>query len=281
VPDGAIAVLPKNAIQADWNAELADWADQYLLNEFVVGVSIGDEQAAFPLSSLNSREIINAVVGGRPVAVTWCPLCQSSVIYSREFQNQTLTFGVSGMLFENALVMFDRETDSYWSHFSGRCLGGAFEGASLTMLAGSAPLRLGAWLDTHPDSQIYIDQGERDAVTNLVRTANGTVICLPSLDPPVAVEMGVLMEHGIMQFRHDDDTVVVYASEDLELIRAFIAPDSVVIKFEENLLIVDGFVHNPLTGKGAGTNLQQIVSFPALKQAWRDHHPDAAIKNQP
>jgi hypothetical protein len=90
---------------------------------------------AYPIRILNYHEIVNDVVDGVPVAVTWCPLCGSAVVYDRRVDGETLTFGVSGKLAADDLVMYDRETGSEWKQSLGRCIAGTHEGRSLDVLA--------------------------------------------------------------------------------------------------------------------------------------------------
>jgi hypothetical protein len=87
---------------------------------------------AYPLRILDYHEIVNDEADG-PVAVTRCPLCGSAVAYDRRVGERTLTFGVSGKLADDDLVMYDRETDSEWKQSLGTCIGGPLEGTELSV----------------------------------------------------------------------------------------------------------------------------------------------------
>jgi Protein of unknown function (DUF3179) len=65
------------------------------------------------------HEIVNDAVGETLIAVTWCPLCNSSVMFDRRVASRTLSFGTTGKLRNSDLVMYDRETDSWWQQFGG------------------------------------------------------------------------------------------------------------------------------------------------------------------
>jgi hypothetical protein len=91
----------------------------------------GQEWRAYPLRILNYHEIVNDRLGDLPVAVTWCPLCGTIVVYDRRVGDQTLTFGVSGKLADDNLVMYDRETGSEWKQSLGTAIAGPLEGESL------------------------------------------------------------------------------------------------------------------------------------------------------
>jgi hypothetical protein len=124
-------VLDKDAIPSIddpvFGEEFVGHADDEVL------VLDGERPKAYPLRILNFHEIVNDVVGGDPVAVTWCPLCASAVVYERTVDGRVLTFGVSGKLADDDLVMYDRETESEWKQSLGECIAGEFEGTELTV----------------------------------------------------------------------------------------------------------------------------------------------------
>ena len=86
------------------------------------------------------------------VAVTWCPLCYSALVFSREVDGRSLAFGVSGKLLQNTLVMFDRETGSLWSQLYGGAISGELRGQALAVFP-SVLTTWEAWSDQNPDGQ--------------------------------------------------------------------------------------------------------------------------------
>jgi hypothetical protein len=100
----------------------------------VISIQIGGEARAYPLRIMIWHEIVNDTVGGTPVAVTWCPLCNSSVVFDRRIAGRTLSFGTTGKLRNSDLVMYDRETENWWQQFGGECIVGALLGAELKLL---------------------------------------------------------------------------------------------------------------------------------------------------
>jgi hypothetical protein len=102
--------------------------------EPVIAVAIGGEARAYPLRVMIWHEIVNDVVGGVPIAITWCPLCNSAVVFDRRQGDRTLSFGTTGKLRNSDLVMYDRQTESWWQQFTGECIVGAMLGRSLQML---------------------------------------------------------------------------------------------------------------------------------------------------
>ncbi len=103
-------------------------------NEPVITVELGGEAKAYPLSILIWHEIVNDVIGGVPVAVTFCPLCNSSVVFNRVVDGVVLDFGVTGKLRNSDLIMFDRQTESWWQQFTGEGIVGALTGAQLEII---------------------------------------------------------------------------------------------------------------------------------------------------
>lgn len=83
----------------------------------MITVEIGDATPrAYPIRYLTWHEIVNDTVGGVPVAVTFCPLCNSALTFERRVKGKVLTFGVTGKLRHSDMVMYDRETQSWWQH---------------------------------------------------------------------------------------------------------------------------------------------------------------------
>lgn len=84
----------------------------------------GQNVKVYPYNILNWHEIVNDTVAGVPVAVTFCPLCGSAIVFDRRVNAETLTFGVSGFLLESNMIMFDRENEALWQQSTGRVLAG-------------------------------------------------------------------------------------------------------------------------------------------------------------
>ena len=120
--------------------------------EPVISVVVNGEAKAYPLAILMWHEIVNDTVGGLPVTVTFCPLCNAAITFDREFGGQVLTFGTSGMLRHSDLVMWDRQTQSWWQQFTGEALVGDY--ASIDAVLKFVPSSIIAWetfADAYPD----------------------------------------------------------------------------------------------------------------------------------
>jgi hypothetical protein len=117
--------------------------------EPVVMVEEQTEAKAYPLQILIWHEIVNDVVGGRPVAVTYCPLCNTALAFDRRLDGKVLDFGTTGRLRHSDLVMYDRQTESWWQQATGEGIVGELAGTKLEFV--NAPLVSWATFKaTHP-----------------------------------------------------------------------------------------------------------------------------------
>lgn len=129
-------------------------ADEDLIDrEPVIAVEINGDARAYPLGILTRHEISNDVIGGVPVAVTFCPLCNSAIAFEREFGGVVYNFGVSGFLRNSDLIMFDRQTETWWQQFTGEAIVGELTGTLLEVV----PSSIISWTDfkaAFPDGQV-------------------------------------------------------------------------------------------------------------------------------
>jgi len=95
------------------------------------GLDVNGDARAYPVQILIWHEIVNDTVGGTPVIVTFCPLCNSGLVFKRVVNGRVLDFGTSGKLYKSDLVMYDRQTDSLWAQMEGRAVVGTFAGTRL------------------------------------------------------------------------------------------------------------------------------------------------------
>ena len=154
----------------------------------VLVLELADEARAYPVRILDFHEVVNDRVGDRPVAVTWCPLCGAGVVYDRRVSGApgrgdatgstggtvppgggsggatggsgaaVLSFGVSGKLADDDLVMYDRETGSEWKQSTGLAIDGPLSGTELRVLP-AAMTTYGAFRETHPDGVVLQPPG--------------------------------------------------------------------------------------------------------------------------
>ncbi len=128
---------PKDGIPALTEPDFIDVTEEDRLapREPVVAVEIeGATPRAYPIRYLTWHEIVNDLVGGVPVAVTFCPLCNSFPTFDRRVGGQVLEFGVSGKLRHSDMIMYDRQTESWWQQAVGEGIVGHHTGTRLDPL---------------------------------------------------------------------------------------------------------------------------------------------------
>ncbi|NNC75794.1 MAG: DUF3179 domain-containing protein [Acidimicrobiia bacterium] len=136
---------------------LGEWLEP---EEAVVFVERNGDARAYPVRVLMNHEIVNDTIGGDPITVTYCPLCNSALAFVREVNATETTFGVSGMLFNSSLVMYDRLTQSLWLHFTGEAVIGERTGDQLERVSAGL-LSWQGFVDAHPDG-LVLDPPNRD-----------------------------------------------------------------------------------------------------------------------
>ncbi|MDF1570611.1 MAG: DUF3179 domain-containing protein [Bacteroidales bacterium] len=138
-----------------WDWEKA--AENFFTHEPVIAVEVNGQARAYPLSILTYHEIVNDRVGGQPISVTYCPLCNAALVFDRQLsfngKDYLLDFGVSGMLRNSDLVMWDRQTESWWQQFTGTALVGDLTGATLDIIS-SMLISLEEFFDTYPGGKV-------------------------------------------------------------------------------------------------------------------------------
>ncbi len=136
--------------------ESASEASTYLAeHEPVLSVEIGEEARAYPLAVLIWHEIVNDEVGGVPISVTYCPLCNTAIVFDRRVgaDERVLDFGTTGNLRNSDLIMWDRQTQSWWQQITGDAIVGEYTGTKLELLPGT----LVSWRDfrdSFPDGRV-------------------------------------------------------------------------------------------------------------------------------
>ncbi len=111
-------------------SEVRDLAD----TEPVIALEVNGEFRAYPLRVLTWHEIVNDTFAGVPVTVTYCPLCNAAIVFDRRIDGRVLDFGTTGKLRNSDLVMYDRQTESWWQQFLGQAIVGSMTGKTLKML---------------------------------------------------------------------------------------------------------------------------------------------------
>ncbi len=149
---------PKDGIPALDRPKFEDVrrADSWLSDRepvVIVTARGGGVAKAYPLQILIWHEIVNDVVGGTPVTITFCPLCNTALSFDRRFDGKLLDFGTTGRLRHSDLIMYDRQTETWWQQATGEGIVGQYAGERLTFVA-SPLINWKTFKDRYPDGQV-------------------------------------------------------------------------------------------------------------------------------
>ncbi len=165
VPLGGIPELNNpsrvEAIDADWMVD----------DEIVLGVIANGESVAYPLRIMARHELANDTIGGDDLAIVYCTLCRSALVFERQVGDQTLSFLTSGLLLNSNKIMYDVETGTLWHHLRGLAIGGPLIGTEL-QLRSVNHMRWSDWVAENPDTEvltlprpIFFDDPERPPIS--------------------------------------------------------------------------------------------------------------------
>jgi hypothetical protein len=264
----------------------------------VFGVARDGEAKAYPRYLLAHHEIVNDVVGGEPVAVTYCPLTGTA----QGFRRGDTTFGVSGQLVNSNLIMYDRGTDSWWPQMLATGIDGPLAGETLDEFR-VVWTTASAWADRHPDSVVmsdetgYVRRYESDpygtyAPLGGYYARDGTLfppLSTPAEGHPKSVVIGARTETGAVAFdketlladrvltgRIGGDGARVVAVADPGLATGHVYRNS-----EGRSVEPDGDAYR-VDGEGGGfaasdLPLERVLALDAMWFAWRGFYPDTAF----
>lgn len=258
------------------------------------GVEIDGDVRAYPQHILVWHEIVNDVVGGERVAVTYCPLTGTA----QGFYRGETTFGVSGQLINTNLVMFDRATDSYWPQILARGITGPHNGDYLTefQVVWTTWKR---WRTSHPETKVLSENtgfaknygsdpyGDYLEESGYYVTANtmfplldrddrfhpkDVVIGARNEDGALAVEKDRLREETVVEGTLDDVNYVTVYDADLDTGYVYRNPDAITVEPRGEEYAVDGDTHGP-----ADLPLDRQIAFDAMWLAWYGYYPSTVI----
>ena len=299
-------LLPKDAIRSIDEPQFirageAEWAP----STQVIGIEVEGDARAYPLPVLSAREIVNDVVGGRPVAVTYCPLCLTGLVFDRTLDGQVVEFGVSGQLLMNVLVMYDRETGSLWSQILREGLTGPNKGRTLAVVD-SLQTTWATWRRLHPDTLILDIDPRGDSYASYYRSADAGVLGDFVEDERLAtkaVVVGIVVgrtprayplpeagDGGVVNdviertpvavvFGSDGVTGVVYDRRVAGRLLTFdpLASDPDTIVDRETRTVWAALTGRALTGPLAGATLQRLTATNSFWFGWRDFYPHTSV----
>lgn len=274
-------------------------------SDVVIGLEINGDARAYPLFILVWHEIVNDVVGGTPVAVTYCPLCYTNQVFERIVNGNEVEFGTSGKLYQSNLLMYDRWTDSYWSQGLGMAVTGKLSGIQLKTIPFDV-ITWGDWKKLHPDSLVLTtDTGH---LRSYATDPYGDYYTDPRIIFPVDNMDDRMHPKEIILGFHEDGIYKAYKQNDVELhnvINDNIGETSLMLvslfpqnsrAFDRNLngeilqfQYVDGKITDAKTesvwsydglaisGPLEGNYLTRISMEPGFWFSWVAFHPDTAV----
>ena len=140
-------------------------ADYLLDDDLVFGVEINGDARAYPLRIMGWHEMFNEVIGGVPVALAYCTLCGSGILFETQVEgrDRPFVFGSSGLLYRSNKLMFDRATDSLWNQFTGRPVVGPLVASGIELKIRPVVIASWArWRESHPKTRVLsLDTGFR------------------------------------------------------------------------------------------------------------------------
>ena len=122
-------------------------------DDIVVGVTLQGQSRAYPIRILVRHELVNDSFNGAPILVSYCPLCGSALVFDRRINGEAADFGVSGLLHNSDLIMYDRDTESLWQQITGAAFAGQHRGQKLQTIP-SAMTSWSQWLAAHPNTSV-------------------------------------------------------------------------------------------------------------------------------
>lgn len=131
-------------------ASQADWLRD---DDRILGISYNSITKAYPMRILDWHEVVNDFFGEEPILVTWCPLCGSGMAFKSEIDGEILEFGVSGLLYNSDVLLYDRQTESLWSQISTEAITGVWQGSRLEQIPANHTT-WGDWVRRHPDTKV-------------------------------------------------------------------------------------------------------------------------------
>ncbi|MCF6302641.1 MAG: DUF3179 domain-containing protein [Devosiaceae bacterium] len=149
-------------------------------NEPVVALNINGVARAYPLRYLMWHEIVNDTIGGVPVAVTYCPLCNTSLVFERTLDGEPVTFGTTGKLRFSNLLMYDRKEQNWWQQYSGEAVVGTRAGERLRAIP-SFLISFDLFLERFPDGDVLLADGRRARLSGTNPYVNYDTTPLPFL----------------------------------------------------------------------------------------------------
>lgn len=260
---------PKDGIPALSNPKLVSASEGDYLNkkDKVIGVSINGEHRAYPIKILNYHEIVNDNIGTTPIVISYCPLCGSALVFSAIFEDKILVFGVSGLLYNSDVLMYDKQTNSLWSQLMMQAISGKMKGNKLSFID-SEHTTWQAWKEQHPDTKVISNKTghSRDYSRNPYQGYTST----PTLFFPVTSESDALPAKKQVLGVEVDGKFIAYSFSDLT---------KAGTTLEDNFNGVDYTIafDSPNRSAKIVSSTKPIIYITTFWFAWYAFHPETEL----
>lgn len=146
---------PRDGIPAIDNPKFVSVNDATFVNDEdrVIGIDFQGITRAYPIKILNWHEIVNDNIANQSVVVTYCPLCGTGIVYSGQIKGNAYQFGVSGLLYNSDVLLYDQQTESLWSQILSKAISGKMAGEKLQLIP-SQHTSWASWKEKHPNTQV-------------------------------------------------------------------------------------------------------------------------------
>lgn len=304
--DDIPAIMAEDSLFVSAAEGSSEWADP----ETVIGVELDGRARAYPVRLLSLHEIVNDTIAGHPIAVTWCPLCFSAIVFDREVDGRELTFGVSGYLLKNNLVMYDHQTNTLWSQVLSQSIRGPLRRAWLEPLP-SILTTWGAWKELHPDTEVLSAERLGRSSENIIDPYAGyytsgaagfgggesdprlepksLVVALSRQGISRAYPLDGLKEAGLLHDRIGDTPIILHYNPDFQAVRVYRRdPGRQTLRFapadqtglhrdDASDSLWDIWRGAAVEGPIAGTELELLSAPLVFWFAWSDLHPETEV----
>ncbi|MBI2647049.1 DUF3179 domain-containing protein [Candidatus Woesearchaeota archaeon] len=235
--------------------------------ELVLGINLNGDKRAYPFQIMVWHEIVNDNVGGKSVAITYCPLCGTGITFDRTINGEAVEFGVSGLLYNSDLIMYDRKTDTLWQQVTGKAIIGKLTGMRLKQLPLDT-LTWGEWKSLHPDTKVL--SKETGFNRQYGRNPYGDYETSKSLYFPVENEDKSLHPKEVIYGIEIENKFKAYREEDLKKLK----------KIEDKIGGTNISIERSNSGIVKAINKdtnEEIVPVHSFWFAWFAFHPDTEL----
>jgi hypothetical protein len=272
-----------------------DAAPEVRDEDYVVGVELDGESRAYPLNMLSrpERHVLNDTLGGRPIAVTWCGLCQSPIVFARQAKGRTLVLFVPGGVYGENMAIQDVETGSRWAQMLGEAMDGPLKGESLEQLP-SVWTDWKTWRTEHPGTTVlklshtidyYRHDPDRSGTSPEQRYLSSLQWGLARGGKALSWPLKELFRQPVVNDSLAGLPLLIFFDAESATLTAFerrVGDDTLTFRKVPDGLADDrtGSVWDPVTGRAirgafAGRRLTPVPGVISHLRAWRTFHPES------